>query len=256
MKDYDWDKEFNRNYPVEEFQEVDHHWWKDCYNQIEKFVLQNIPLQSDSEILESGCGSGNSSLRLASLVEKVVLLDSSENALKCARQLADYYKVKNAEFIKGDVFRLPFENNRFNFCWNIGLIEHYNLEQAKQIVEEMLRVTKLEGWLLMGVPNFKSLAVIKAKLLSYSFLKPLTFWIKGYRLGEERKYNPADLKRLIHATAEESGIGIEQFPLGYVGSFLPVETPQVVFKRIDKFFSRLFSGFSFLILFAVKIKKF
>ncbi|PIW92371.1 MAG: hypothetical protein COZ89_00220 [Candidatus Nealsonbacteria bacterium CG_4_8_14_3_um_filter_37_23] len=255
IKDFDWEKEFNRNYSVESFQEVRYYWWKDCYNQIGKFVLQNIPLNNNSEILECGCGSGNSSLRLASLVKKITLLDSSDNALKCAKKLADYYRVKNAEFIKGDVFHMFFENNRFDFCWNIGLIEHYNFEQAKEIVKEMLRVTKSTGWMLLGVPNFKSLAIIKAKLLSHGLLRPLTFWIKGYRLGEEKKYNLDSLKRLIRIASEESGVKIEQTSFDYVGSVLPVETPAFIFKKIDKFFSRFFSRFSFLILVAVKINK-
>jgi len=255
IKDFDCEKEFNRNYSVESFQEISHYWWQDCYSQIENFVLQNIPLNNDSEILECGCGSGNSSLRIASLVKKITLLDSSNNALKCARKLADYYGVKNVELIKGDVFDMSFKNNRFDFCWNIGLIEHYDFEQAKEVVKEMLRVTKSSGWIFIGVPNFKSLAIIKAKLLSYGFLKPLTFWIKGYRLGKEKKYNLDSLKKLIRVASEKSGIKIEQIYLDYVGSVLPVETPEFIFKKIDKFFSRFFPKFSFLVLITIKINK-
>ena len=255
IKDFDWEKEFNRNYSVESFQEISHYWWKDCYNQIEKFVLQNIPLNNNSEILECGCGSGNSSLRLAPLVKKTILLDSSNNALKCAKELADYYKVKSVEFVTGDVFNMPFKNNQFDFCWNIGLIEHYNFEQAQKIVKEMMLVTKSSGWIFIGVPNFKSLAIIKAKILSYAFLKPLTSRIKGYRLRGEKKYSLSSLKRLIRVASEENDIKIEQVSFDYVGSVLPVETPKFIFKRINKFFSRFFPRYSFLFLVAVKINK-
>ena len=255
IKDFDWEKEFDRNYSIENFQEISHDWWKDCYNQIEKFVLQNIPLNNNSEILECGCGSGNSSLLLAPLVKKIILLDSSNNALKCAKELADYYKIKNVKFVNGDIFHMPLENNLFDFCWNIGLIEHYNFEQAKEIIKEMMRVTKSSGWIFIGVPNFKSLAIIKAKILSYSFLKPLTFLIKGYRLNGEKKYSLSNLKRLICTTSEENNIKIEQASFDYIGSVLPVETPKFIFKRVNKFFSRFFLRSSFLVLVAVKINK-
>lgn len=255
INDFNWEKEFNRNYPVENFQELSYFWWKDCYRQIEKFVLQNIPLNNNSEILECGCGSGNSSLKLAPLVKKVILLDSSNNALECAKKLADYYKVKNVEFINANIFHMPFENNQFDFCWNIGLIEHYNFEQAKKIIKEMLRVTKSSGWILIGVPNFKSLAIVKAKLLSYNLLRPLTFWIKGYRLSGEKNYNLNNLSRLICDTTEEYGVKIEQISSDYVGSILPIEVPKFFFEKINKFLSHFFSGFSFLILIAVKIKR-
>lgn len=251
----DWEKEYERNYPVEKFQEVAHYWWQDCYKQIEDFVLGHVFLDKNSEILESGCGSGNSSLKLASLVKKVILLDTSNAALNCAKKLANYYKVKNVEFVKSDTFNIPFKNERFDFCWNIGLIEHYNSEEAKKIIKEMLRVIKQGGWICIGVPNFASLPIIKARLLSFKPLKPLTFWIKGYRLEEERKYRLKDLNNLLFLASKESGVGLTQVSSDYVGSILPVETPNFIFKKINKFFSTFFSKFSFLILISAKVKK-
>lgn len=254
-KDFSWEEEFRRDYPVENFQEINHHWWKDCYDQIEKFVLKNIPLNKNSEILECGCGSGNSSLRLALLVKSIVLFDSSYNALDCARKLANYYKVNNVEFIKGDVFSIPFESGRFDFSWNIGLIEHYSFEQAKEIIKEMLRVTKKGGWICVGVPNFVSLPIIKAKLLAFKPLILMTFWIKGYRLKDERKYNFTDFKKLFSAASRESNIKIEQISCNYIGSIFFMATPKFIFNKINKFFSKTFPRFSFLILISVRVKK-
>jgi len=248
-----WEKEYERNYPVEKFQEINNHWWLDCYNQIEHFILKNVPLNKNSEILECGCGSGNSSLRLAHKVEKVVLFDISINALECAKQLANYYNVNNVEFIKGDVFHIPFDEKQFDFCWNIGLIEHYNLIQAKEILKEMVRVTKHGGYICIGVPNFASLPILKARLLSFKPLKPLTFWVKGYRLTTEKKYNKKIIDRLLHAVSKEDGIKLTKITFGYVGSILPVETPEFIFRKINKFSTRFFNKFSFLILVIAQI---
>lgn len=248
-----WEKEFERDYPVEKFQEIDNYWWKDCYNKIENFVLKNIPLDKNSKILECGSGSGNSSLRLANKVKKVVLLDSSKNALRCSKQLAGRYKANNAEFIEGDIFHMPFEEKEFDLCWNIGVIEHYDFMKAKEAIKEMLRVTKDSGYICIGVPNFKSLAIIKAILLSSRILKPLTFWAKGYRLSDEKRYDEEDLNNLLAVAAKESRVELKNISFGYVGSVLPAETPKGIFQKLDNLFSRIFSKSSFLVMVTAKI---
>lgn len=251
----DWEKEFTRNYPIEKFQEINHFWWRDCYDQIEKFVFKNIPLNNGSELIECGCGSGNSSLKIAHLVKRVVLFDGSAVALSCAKKLADYYGVKNVEFIKGDAFCLPFQDNQFDFCWNIGLIEHYNFKEAGKIVGEMLRVVEGGGHIIIGVPNFTSLPIIKARILGSKILRPLIFWAKGYKIKDEIKYNLMDLKNLIFRTAKESGVEVGGVSYGYVGSVLPIETPRFIFKKLNKLFSKVFPMFSFLILVSIEVKK-
>jgi len=254
-KKINWEEEFKRDYPVEKFQEVSHYWWKDCYNQIEKFIFKNIPLNNNSEILECGCGSGNSSLKLARLVKKVILLDNSNTALDCAKRLAGYYQVENVEFVRGDVFSMPFNSDQFDFCWNIGLIEHYNFSEAKQIIKEMSRIVKQEGWICLGVPNFMSLPIIKAKFLYFKPLRLFTFRVKGYRLKDETRYDLKDLRKLLFSVSRESGIKFEQVSSYYIGSVLPVETPRFIFEKINKFLSKLFSRLSFLILISAKVKK-
>ncbi len=249
-----WEQEYKRDFQVNKFQEISHYWWRDCYDQIEEFILKNVPLNKNSEILECGCGTGNSSLRLAHKVKQVVLLDIANNTLKCAKQLAEYYKVKNVEFIRGDVFRMPFNDKRFDFCWNIGLIEHYSIPQAKEILKEMLRVTKNSGYMCIGVPNFVSLAILKAKFLSLKLLKPLTFWIKGYRLTDEKKYDEKILCKLLFIINKEKGGKFTQINFNYVGSILPIETPKYIFRKINKFFTHFLNKTSFLILVIAKIK--
>lgn len=250
-----WEQEFKRDCPVEKFQEINHYWWLDCYDKIEKLILENIPLGKNSEILECGSGSGNSSLRLASKVKKVILLDNSKNALRCSQQLAGYYSVNNVEFIKGDIFHIPFSERGFDMCWNIGVIEHYEFIKAKEAVKEMLRVTKNSGYICIGVPNFKSFAIIKAKILSLPLLKQLTFWIKGYRLSDEKRYDVENLSKLLVAAAKESGVGLNDIYYSYVGSVLPIETPKSIFRKFDTLFSRIFSKYSFLIMVCAKVDR-
>ncbi len=251
----DWEHEFERNHPVESFQEINHHWWVDCYDQIEKFTLDNVPLDATSNIIEYGSGSGNSSLRLANKVKTVTLLDSSQNALHCSRQLAQYHRVNNVEFYSGDIFIPQLPEKRFNLCWNTGVIEHYDFDQAKKVVKNMIKLTADDGYLCIGVPNFFSPAIIKAKLLSLQVLKPFTFWIKGYRLLDEKNYNESTMRELLRISAAELQINIEQITTSYVGSALTIETPVGIFSKLNKITARLFRKAAFLLYIVVKIRR-
>ncbi len=245
-----WDKEFKRDCNVDDFQEIKHYWWINCYKEIEDFVLREVKLNKNSKILEVGSGSGNSSLRLASLVGQVFLLDKSKYSLDCSKKLADYYGLDNVKMINGDIFRIPFDDEIFDLCWNVGLIEHFNFEQAQQCIEEMFRVTKNYGYVCVGVPNFRSLPIIKAKINSAlsRFIN-----IKGYKLDDEKKYTRSDIEKIFITAANKNRIKISKIVFDYSGSFLPVETPYHFFKLFNGLFSLFFRKSKFIIIGVVQI---
>jgi len=204
--------------------------------------------------LESGSGSGNSSLRLAGKVKNITLLDISSNALKCSKILANYYSVRNANFIKGDIFSIPFKDNYFDFSWSVGVVEHYTKKEIRKIICEMIRVTKSNGYICIGFPNFSSLAIKKAKLLSNIIFKKLTF-INGYRIIDEKNYKENVIKNIIINASKEKKIKIENILLEYAGSVLPIETPKIIFKFINPISNKYFKNNSFLYLYIFKIIK-
>lgn len=244
--------EYDRKYSVKDYPEIKHYWWRDCYSKINDLITKRIPLDKKAEILECGCGTGNSFLLLSSRVRKVVLLDYTSYSLECAKTLAGYYKTKNAEFVKADVFKMPFQENSFDFCWNIGLIEHYNQKKAEDIIIEMTRVTKNSGYICIRVPNFASLAIKKAKFLSYKYLQPFTFWITGYRLADEHNYNTQILKDMMVNITRRYNVKFEDIHFDYAGSFLPIETPFFIYKTVNKYFPK---KLSFLLLLTARVKK-
>jgi ubiquinone/menaquinone biosynthesis C-methylase UbiE len=249
----EWDKEYCRNSQTEKYQEIDNYWWEDCYDEIELFLTKNLDINHNTKILEAGSGSGNSSLRLAKKAKEIHLLDSSPNALKCARNLADYYKSSNVVFKIGDIFSLPYPNKSFDLCWNIGVIEHYNAKECEKIIREMARVVKNNGYLCIGIPNFSSLPIIKAKVLASKFLKLLTSQIKGYRLKDENRYDESSLMEMIGKINKEDSVVLNPVSIGYAGSVLPVETPFFIYGKINNLVSRLFRKNSFLILIIAKV---
>jgi ubiquinone/menaquinone biosynthesis C-methylase UbiE len=100
--------------------------------------------------IEFGCGTGSYSLILKKLgfVDEVYLVDFSEESLKIAKRLFDYFGVKG-HFIHGDIRDLEFKNKFFDLSFSGGLIEHFEDSQKIKILEEKKRISK---FILTQVP--------------------------------------------------------------------------------------------------------
>ena len=250
-----WKNEYGRPEKDTYLQEIDNYWWKQCYDEIENFVIKKIPLIKDWEIAECGSGSGNSSLRMSKRVKKITLVDSSKNALEYSKKLAKIYNADNVEYALADIFNAPFPDGSFDFCWNVGVIEHYKLAEAEKILREMIRITKDGGFICVGVPNFNSLPILKAKILSSKFGLKFLPRAKGYRLQDERRNDENQIKQMLAKACDENGASITQLNIGYAGSVLPVETPKIIFKTLNGLCNQIFKQKSFLIMLSAKINK-
>ena len=109
---------------------------------------------SDERILEAGCGTGRFCIKIAedNPSSTVVGLDLSRNAIKLSSEGARIRGLKNIHFIEGDIFNIPFPDNTFDVVFSEGVVEHFhNFEDA---VKEKIRVTKIEGKIIMALPNW------------------------------------------------------------------------------------------------------
>lgn len=60
--------------------------------------------------------------------------------------------------IRGDIMNLPFRNNSFDVALLLDIIEHIPLESQKSAVNEVKRIIKNNGLLIVSVPNLAHLA--------------------------------------------------------------------------------------------------
>lgn len=224
------------------------YWWEDYYSQIREtvraFLLESGKDFSNVKVLEVGSGTGKATL--VSVPEaQITFLDLSKKGFELARELACEFSANNVKYIEGDMFKLPISREKFDFVWNIGTLEHYDSNQVKLIIAEMLRVLDDKGRIVIAVPGHNSLPMLKARLLGSNALDQYLNFIPGYRADSEKNYSGKDLTRLLRETAQENSVRLESFELKKLGSPIFVGSNKLLVKAF-RFVETLFPQSKFL----------
>ncbi|HTY75122.1 MAG TPA: methyltransferase domain-containing protein [Candidatus Nanoarchaeia archaeon] len=139
----------------------------------------------DLRVLDVGCGTGYTSIGLlkSNGICEVVGLDMNPVQLgRASRNLhADKARVSLAE---GDADNLPFEAGSFDAVISVGAIE--NFPNPQRTIEEMTRVTKHGGVVIVGGPEFTWFRKVALNRLLYSPSKAevRSFFAKAGLKGE------------------------------------------------------------------------
>ncbi len=112
---------------------------------------ETLPL-AEAYILEIGAGSGRS-LELVSECRPLAKLFGTDLAQDCMRMM----RTNNcpASSLVGDGLNLPFSDNSFDAVMCCEVLEH--MPNVEETLEEVLRVLRQPGYLVVGTPNHGSL---------------------------------------------------------------------------------------------------
>jgi SAM-dependent methyltransferase len=103
-------------------------------------------LSPGSKVLEAGCGTGQT-LALFKGRHMTYGLDKSSAALEIARDNCD-------TTVLGDILNMGmFHDGTFDLVYNSGVIEHFPNPKNIAVINEMVRVTKKNGVIVIIVPN-------------------------------------------------------------------------------------------------------
>ena len=138
--------------------------------------------EAGNNILHAGCGSG--------MVDKDVghwmnisALDISYSALNIYRQ----HNRNAPKLICGDIFHIPIKNESFDGIYNLGVMEHFSVEEIHKILQEFYRILKpKKKMVIFWAPEFGS---------SVAFLK-LIHYIFNNLLKRNVKLHPAEITRV------------------------------------------------------------
>jgi len=113
----------------------------------------------EKNILDFGCGAGAFAVNLLRLgATNITCIDVDENLLRIAEsRLNDYFAgnctVKQIGYVDGE-YRLPFQDSEFDIVWPHAVMEHVFPDQRKFVLEELWRVLKSGGLLIIdATPN-------------------------------------------------------------------------------------------------------
>jgi ubiquinone/menaquinone biosynthesis C-methylase UbiE len=112
--------------------------------------LKRLPIST--RVLDAGCGTGGL-LELLYKSFNVAGFDSSFEAIRIIRGSGIIYE----SFAVGDVESIPFQDNHFDAVTCIDVIYHANVTDEKLALNEMHRVLKAGGYLVLQVPAFECL---------------------------------------------------------------------------------------------------
>lgn len=125
----------------------DKHWW---WRAREKFLLDiinELELDSGSNILDVGCGDG---LFFEHLMKFGSVSGVETEALLISKDSKHYNKIYN-----GDIFSAPFSENYFDFILACDVLEH--VENEISFLNKLYSLLKPKGVLLLTVPSFNQI---------------------------------------------------------------------------------------------------
>lgn len=122
-------------------------------NAMRASIVDLAEINQNSYILDVGCGTGYTTEEISRRAAggEIVAVDMTLPQLrKAVRKLKS---LKNMLFLRGDAENLPFKNNVFGAVVSVGAIEYF--QNPKKVVQEMRRVLKKKGKVVIGAPNLE-----------------------------------------------------------------------------------------------------
>lgn len=128
----------------------------------ELLALAKLLPKSGQSLIDLGGGYGRLMEDYSSRFTKNVILDYSENLLQMGRIRTESAGIKNVEFVKGNIYEVPFENESFDAALMIRVLHH--LLKPQKALSEAARVLKPGGVLIL---EFANKIHLKARLKAF-----------------------------------------------------------------------------------------
>ncbi len=101
-------------------------------------------------VLDIACGDGYGTEILSKEAEKVIGIDIDSVTIQKAKEK---YKNENLDYIVGNVINIPLSNHSIDIVISFETIEHVEEKQQKLFLDEIKRVLKKDGILVISTPN-------------------------------------------------------------------------------------------------------
>ncbi|MBD3345183.1 MAG: methyltransferase domain-containing protein [Chitinivibrionales bacterium] len=113
------------------------------------WALERAGLEPDMKVLDVGCGMSVFPLYLHSIGCRVAALDWS-----FGKDMSQYIQ-RTLHYFRGDMGRLPFHKGSFDTVFCLSVIEHLSPSSIGRAMNELNRVLRPEGRLLLTTDYYK-----------------------------------------------------------------------------------------------------
>ena len=138
-------------------------------------------------VLDVASGVGQDAIALAERGAEVVGVEPSSRMIGMATLFAADKKGPMPSFVRGWSDRLPFPDAAFDAAFCKGAMDHF--DTPERAIEEMARVTRSDGRVVLAIANFESLACRVGRALD----DLRQDWLRKGPLRERRGYDaPSD----------------------------------------------------------------
>lgn len=213
-------------------------------------------LNSESKVLEFGCGYGGSSIALAQQSGLVVSMDLTRERVEFLSHRASNEDIGNIVPIwGGDSLPLPFKDDYFDVVSMNGVLEwvvqgHTGNPAVvqKKFLKEMLRILKPNGFLYVGIENRFGLQFLAGRPDPHTQLRFVTIlprfaadlysFIMRRKRFDEYTYSRGKLRKMLRDTGFSdakifSAIGTYNIPY-FIADTYDKEAMRLLFTRIIK----------------------
>lgn len=111
------------------------------------WMLEDLPLSPDAQVLDIASGTGEFSRALAPHVASVIGLDATDAMMEQGKKFIAAAGIENIRFEKGIVQDIPFEDESFDIVASRYAFHHF--ADARPVIAEMIRVCKTGGHIII-----------------------------------------------------------------------------------------------------------
>lgn len=172
------------------------HAWRTVENSATYLVPQ---LEEGASLLDIGCGPGTITIDFAKRLApgRVVGMDAAAGVLDHARALALDAGLANIEFVAGDAYALPFDDDTFDIVHAHQVLQHVSDPVA--VLREMARVAGPGGLVAAREVDYRATAW-------YPAIPGLSSWMDLYQAVHRANGGEPDAGRRLRGWALSAGL--------------------------------------------------
>lgn len=172
------------------------------------FIRRTFP--PHAELIHAGCGGGEVDTDVVRYAN-VTAVDISPNAI--AKYRANHGA--HAECMVMDIFHLSHISRRFDGLYNLGVMEHFEENQIRQILAEFNRTLKPGGRLVLFWPPVYGLSVIALRIIHFALNHVLRRNVQLHPPEPSKVRSRRQIRKLLR----ESDFDMESFHFGIRDAF-------------------------------------